>query len=111
MLSIKNGELACRVHPESAMSIAVLIMSQIFDEFGVDAELTSGREGDHVPGSMHWKGLAYDITVRSYIIEANLLEMTKRVIERLGDDYDVILTGKTFHVEFDPKTSLGKIGE
>ena len=60
-----------------------------------DIFITSGREGDHRPDSLHYLGRAWDMR-KSGFTKAKL----KRI---LGKDWDVIQYSWGFHVELDPK--------
>ena len=72
----------------------------------VDMVITSGRDGTHKVGSLHYYDKALDFRTK-HLIEKDKTALTVTVKKRLGPDYDVILEsrGKTnehLHVEHDP---------
>jgi hypothetical protein len=63
-----------------------------------DVFVTSGREGDHSPNSLHYLGLAWDMRKKGFIKE-ELLEILP-----FGDKHwDIVEYEWGFHIEFDPK--------
>ena len=75
-------------------------------------EMSSALEGEHMPGSLHFVGLAYDWTVREEITELIGADIRQRVKDNLGDDFDVLWDqeDRRLHVEFQPKRSYGRLG-
>ena len=63
---------------------------------GYDLYVTAIRDGNHMAGSFHYIGLAFDFKKVVGVTE----QMLKDV---LGEDYDVIEHKTHFHVEYDPK--------
>lgn len=64
--------------------------------------LTSGTEGKHSPGSLHYVGLAIDIGL------LNIPQNTRIIIrdsarDALGLEYDVVLESDHLHIEYQPK--------
>lgn len=88
------------IQPE--MTGAFPIIENVFQSFGVEAILTSGTEGQHMPGSLHPKGFATDWRSRHVPdrFRPDLVEMLK---EKLGKEFQVILEKDHIHIEFDPK--------
>jgi len=74
------------------------VIRDIFKDFHVDAVITSGVDGQHKIDSFHYKGLAIDLRTKSV-----LEELTKRLKDALGKEYDVIFEGDHIHIEYDPK--------
>ena len=66
--------------------------------FPLDTFITSIREGNHSPGSLHYRGDAFDIRNNSSI-------KLKELRHAAGADFDVIQEGDHIHIEYDPKTS------
>jgi hypothetical protein len=114
MLKIKDGLFGARLTPFSAAAAVFMIVDEAmtFEGFGGDYELTSGIEGEHVPGSIHFFGLAWDYTIRKTVIGDRAERMRSRAAENLGDDFDVIYNAekRRLHVEFQPKRSYGRLG-
>lgn len=74
---------------------------KLFGKFKEDVYVTSGREGDHHPASLHYPGLAWDMR------NGRAKKFSKdEVIACLpgGDKYwDVVFYDWGFHIEYDPK--------
>ena len=74
----------------------------IFQKFGVEAVITSGRDGKHMTGSKHYEGKAFDLRTW-HVIE----ELGKRLRAYLGKYYDVVVESDHIHIELerdDPKS-------
>lgn len=112
MLKIKAGAFGARLNPVAAVSAMLIVVDQVMTELGFDYELTSGIEGEHMPGSLHYIGLAYDWTIRNPrgVISKDTLQ--NQVRDRLGDDFDVVWIADKYrlHVEYQPKRSYGRLG-
>lgn len=92
------------LHPK--MILALPDIKSVFDFFGVDTVVTSGREETvkHMPGSLHYKRKALDF--RSRRINLQYRETAARMLQfKLGRDYDVVLEKTHIHVEYDPPKS------
>lgn len=70
--------------------------------FGREAIVTSGNDGQHMPGSLHYKGLAMDLRTRDQT-HAKITAFATRLQMEIGDDYDVVVEKDHIHVEYDPK--------
>ena len=70
-----------------------------------DCIISSTREGDHNPGSLHYADLAVDfwpITVHNNKIDEQILR--DAVERRFGKNrYDIVFKHNHIHVEYDPK--------
>lgn len=67
-----------------------------------DAIITSGTEGKHMQGSLHYRGRALDLRTRD--LSPSKREELRDALERgLGPGWDVILESTHIHVEWDPK--------
>lgn len=111
-MRIKKGKYGARVDRVTAAVMVVVIVKEVMDEMDLDYELTSQLEGEHMPGSLHFVGLAWDWTVRSSIIVPSVgLALRDTLKKRLADDFDVVWkkNKKQLHIEFQPKRSLGKL--
>jgi hypothetical protein len=72
-----------------------------------DMLITSGNDGTHMPGSLHYKDRALDFRTK-HLSLADKKALVTAVKRRLGKDYDVILeyageANEHLHVEHDPK--------
>lgn len=109
-VALKSGVDARKLTPEALLGL--WICSQVFGQHGIPFVVTSISDGKHGERSLHYVGNAFDVRLASrYTQSASSDE------ELLGDmrlalggentsnargQYDVILEGDHFHVEFDP---------
>lgn len=111
MLRIKSGPTGCRIAGvQPQMHTAAFIASQVYEQFGQECVWTCGTDSKHMPGSLHYVGLAIDIAMPSESTKASIIAKLK---VQLGDDYDVVeeasaVGGPHIHVEFQPKTAINK---
>lgn len=68
----------------------------LFEKAGEDLYITSIREGNHIAGSFHYIGLAFDFL---YGDDVN----TDDIIKVLGREWDVVFEDNYIHVEYDPE--------
>lgn len=77
-------------------------VDKLWSEYGQDAVMTAGLDGDHSTWSWHYYGCAADFRTNYFaddIAEAVATELQ----DRLGAPYQVVYhEGSHVHVEFDP---------
>jgi hypothetical protein len=74
----------------------------IYQDYGYECVVTSGRDGTHMAGSKHYGGDAIDLRTR-HVKDNNTIAMIAQELQIvLGDDYDVVVEGTHIHVEYDP---------
>jgi len=86
----------------TAMLEAAWIMHE---RYGRELVVTSVSDGKHKEGSLHYRGLAFDLRtwhIRQPQTYANELR------ERLGKGWDVIVEKTHIHVEYDPRPEVSK---
>ena len=113
MLRLKGGPYGVRLHGLSTpMLIAVIVVKEWMDFYGLRYEISGGSEGEHMVASLHFTGNALDWSVRDRQPSQTIEDMFLRVQENLADDFDVTLNypKMRLHVEFQPKTSYGRLG-
>lgn len=71
----------------------------IYASYGYDLIVTSTYEGTHSPGSLHYSNEAIDVDDPPDHKE----EITQKIKDSLGRDFDVILESDHIHIEHDPK--------
>jgi hypothetical protein len=99
-MSLKPDVRAKGVQPE--ILLGLVILERLFARYRVDLVVTSLLDGEHMPGSLHYKGLAAD--VRSREVDVTLrAQLLREARVALGPDFDFILESDHFHLEFDPK--------
>lgn len=105
MIAIKSSSVRCTgFKPE--LIFGLLVFERIYYHFtGADLMITSGNDGDHMVGSKHYTGEAFD--ARSHDITANekhqILDQAKTLLE---PEFDIILESEGtenehFHLEYD----------
>lgn len=90
-----------KLHPSTAWAAGMPIVREVFRDFGYTATITSGRDGKHMTGSLHYSGQAFDFRSRD-IASADLHHLVATLAEALGKEFDVVLESDHIHVEFDP---------
>ena len=70
--------------------------TDMFHKHGESIYITSLRDGNHIPGSLHYDGLAFDIL-------PPLTFDFSELAAALGSDWDVINEDTHIHCEYDPK--------
>lgn len=96
-MKVKNGvQLAGLQLP---MRLVLIIADRIYQDNGFELVVTSGLEGTHSPGSLHYYGYALD-----FRIFAMPLDKVRNVVfslrQELGDSYQVIQHPTHIHVEY-----------
>lgn len=81
---------------------AAVIVESVLATFGTELVITSCLDGQHMPHSLHYKGLAFDARSRE-LAPAFQIHARDEMKKRLGPDYDVVLEKDHFHIEYDPK--------
>jgi len=106
MKKITNQATIRNLKPQ--MIVAWDILDDILSNYGGDAIVTTGDNGKHSSGSLHYVGFALDF--RSH----NLKESSKREIKKEFDaavgakegvrsEYDFVIESTHFHIEYQPK--------
>lgn len=85
------------------MLLAVLAAKDAYALEDADTVITSGGDGKHSRGSLHYSGNALDFRTR----HLDSLEAVDRVVAAmrlaLGAEYDVVKEPTHIHVEYQPK--------
>lgn len=103
-MKIKPGVDLRGIQPQ--MAIAAMVAEKVYAANAAgELCITSAVEGQHMQGSLHYKGMAIDVRLPSSreklagAIPAVLLALR----QDLGAQFDVVLEKDHIHVEFDPK--------
>ncbi len=98
---IKPGVNLAGIRPE--MIIALLVAAEVYrevaDEELVITEVTGGKHGRN---SLHYVGLAVDLRTR-YFDNVTVLAVHKKIQQKLGSQFDVVLEKTHMHIEFQPE--------
>lgn len=97
---IKKGVKAAGLKPE--ILLAIQEAREILREFNVDLVITALLDGEHMVGSLHYKGLAFDMRTK-HLLKPDRAVVAARLRVALGPEYDVVLHKTHIHVEYDPK--------
>jgi len=103
-LYIKSGQTGARLAGLQTEALAAwMVAASVYAAQGEDCRLTAGTDSKHMPGSLHYVGLAIDIGPPPAHKKAPVLAALKLA---LADDYDVVEEGDHLHIEFQPKRGL-----
>lgn len=103
-ISIKPGVRIQGMRPE--LNFALQIIDGAYKDAGHDCVITAVIDGTHMAGSLHYAGCAVDVRTRD--LKPSELETLKTTLAgRLSGDFDVVLEGDHFHIEYQPKQPYG----
>lgn len=100
---IKSGPRGARLGPQWSLSALFAILASLESQHDGFFTITSGREGKHQAGSLHYVDLAVDMTYTPKSQQQQFVAILKK---NLGDDFDVVDERTHLHVEFQPKKAL-----
>lgn len=80
---------------------ALGVTDEIFARYGVEAVITSGIDGKHSRGSIHYSGGAVDLRSRDFA-DGDAEKAVAELKDALGPDFDVILEHNHIHLEYQP---------
>lgn len=93
-MKIKTGVSIAGLNP--CMRRALIECDRVMKKYGVDFVITSGLEGVHSAGSLHYYGFAIDARTRD--LEDNLQSAYTELKASLLE-YDVVLERTHLHIE------------
>lgn len=105
-MQVKPGVRFDKFHPSG---VAVIVAAEVVWRrlWLGEPTITSGTDGEHMNGSLHYEGRAWDLRSRSnggtWHPPGVRAEVVRLLREQLGPDFDVIDEGNHYHVEHDPK--------
>jgi len=95
-MEIKSGVI---MPNKLEMRKALIAADQLWQDFGQDLVVTSGTEGTHSPGSLHYSGYALDLRTRYFKTETSV-GLMKALQARLGSKYYVKWHESHLHVGY-----------
>jgi hypothetical protein len=90
-------------NPSAELARAAQIAQSIYAALGVPYVVTSGTDGKHSAGSLHYSCGAMDIRRWDLDRAGKTATAVSQLRGALGRNFDVILESDHIHVEFDPK--------
>jgi hypothetical protein len=100
-MKIKDGATIAGL--DIRMRPALIAADKIWESLGQDLVVTSGLDGTHSAGSLHYYGRALDFRTR-YFSETDRHLAAARLREQAGEQYDVVEHSSHIHIEFDRKS-------
>lgn len=85
-----------------AMIHLMQTVDQVYRDHGYGCVLTSGTDGAHKQGSLHYADRALDYRTR-HVTAVDRQRLADEIARRLGAMYDVVLESDHLHVEWDPR--------
>jgi hypothetical protein len=84
---------------------AMVNIEDIFNRYKIQFVITSIYDGNHMKGTLHATGQAFDVRTRDMASTEGLAKLlTRRIQIILGADWDVILEDDHIHIEHDPRS-------
>lgn len=80
--------------------LAMVIGKAIYAKYGDDFVITSVIDGEHMEGSLHYVGHAFDLRLPANSTTPVIIE---ELTTSLGGDFDVVLEETHIHIEYQPK--------
>lgn len=109
VMKIKKGVSIFGLKP--VMSVALLVCKQVYADMAnlQNFVITSGNEfaPDRGDDSDHYKGYAFDLRIWGWT-EAQKQTARKRIAERIGDEFIVLLKSDHMHIAFRRKRHPGE---
>lgn len=81
------------------MRPALISMDALYGEFGHELVVTSGLDGEHSAGSLHYYGLAFDCRTR-YFTDEQKENIQAEAKKRLGNEFVVLLEPDHLHIQY-----------
>lgn len=81
------------------MRPVLIAAEKIWKDFGQELVITSGLDGEHSAGSLHYYGLAVDLRTR-YFLGEDKMKVTKLLRKALGSGYVVLAESTHIHVGY-----------
>jgi hypothetical protein len=104
MIRLKAGSTGARIAGLRTEALAgIMVAASVYADHGQPFVWTAGVDSKHMPGSLHYVGLAVDIGPPATNVKTVLLADLRLA---LGDDFDVVEEGDHVHIEFQPKRGM-----
>ena len=80
-----------------------MLAGEVYEANGLDLVWAAALDSKHMPGSLHYVGLAVDVGLPP---EDRKSAIEKELRSALGEDYDLVVEGDHWHIEFQPKRGI-----
>jgi hypothetical protein len=77
--------------------------ARVFAAHGAPCVITSGKDGRHKEGSLHYKDRALDFRTRHLRGQNEADQVAQEMRDRLGRSFDIVVEADHIHAEYDPK--------
>lgn len=85
------------------MRSALIAASRVWETYGQELVITSGTDGAHSAGSLHYYGFAIDCRTR-YFNDREVDDVGQTLHSIIGHlGYDIFVHKTHIHIEYDPK--------
>ena len=87
------------------LSLAMMVVEDVFEEFGHDCYIRSITDGKHGKGSSHYRGMAFDaIPIRGPELSAKIRgRMQRRIQARLTPEFQFLDEVDHYHCQWKPQ--------
>jgi hypothetical protein len=99
-LSVKPGVDISHLDPRWLQVLPII--HSCFALHGSDLTITSGRDGDHKEGSLHYAVPMRALDFRIWHVN-DVPALAEALRVALGPDFDVVVEDTHIHIELDPK--------
>lgn len=100
-MRLKPGVKILGARPELLIGLSIAD-SVYLEQVGAEVLVTSISDGKHMPGSLHYKGLAADLGIRG-LSDVRVGKLFAALYEALGKaEWDLVREADHLHMEFDP---------
>jgi hypothetical protein len=104
MIRLKAGPTGARIAGLQVEALtAIVIAGSVYSAHGLDLVWTAATDSKHMPGSLHYVGLAVDIGMPATAARA---QIESELRTALADDFDLVVEGDHWHIEFQPKRGV-----
>jgi hypothetical protein len=79
------------------------VAARCFEAHGAECVVTSGTDGVHKAGSLHYQDRAVDFRTRNLRGQNEAEQVAQEMRDRLGREFDIVVEGDHIHAEHDPK--------
>jgi hypothetical protein len=102
-MTLKNGTDFKGLKPE--IILGAMVAHDVYTEHGYVFCITSGLDGKHKEGSLHYVGMAIDLRTKTMPKEM-VEKIAQEIRTDLNEQFDVVVEVDHIHIEFDPGNAV-----